>query len=953
MSTQNLVPRGDGSGSLGTSAKKWGNAYFNSMSVSFSTLSGSFSGSYSGDGSSLTGIVATVVEPISVDFNTASANPEYREGRLFYDNTEKALSYYNNESDVTLNIGQEEYLLARNDTGETILNGTPVRISGAQGQNPKIIKAQSTIHVDVEAELNEIIGLATHDIEHSTDGFVTTAGIVRMDTTDYTLGDILYVSSSEGELTATRPDPPYDIIKVGTVTYINANNGKVLVSPREPIHFHDISGLTNTENKPDKARIHFESGSDQWSISTEIQLSNGVHLVSGSSSTRYTSLSGALSNSTNGDTVLVTPGTYYESDLYVPNGVRVLGSTGYGGDVTILSTTSSNYTMRLGNGSILSYVQLIGANNSNPIVQMDSDKNISGAPLIQTARILGGGNSSQIGVYVSGSGFNSIINSSFANGTGMMGDAIKFEGDSDSELFIRDVLFAGSGSRCINMSGDTIGLGDGKININSAKALGVQADYKYGFGLHNSGSIEAVGVSFNENVTSSMHFASGSDGITVRMNSAQLRGTTYDIEVDSVLTGVGTEFNFASLNTRQERFQDNSGGTWLAGASFVGNWVDEGTSDDPSVAVLGEFHVGLPGRGAESSFGEGESSTLNMKIFHSGSTGWVDHTENAKTIENASFTAFPDSGSGATLYFGNTTRKFPNMKVVIDTPQTGSNIAGVWEYYSASTWSEFNVHATYADYPYTDTGKGVFNVPNDEQLRFEDIFSAQSTKGWVTGSVNGTNAYWVRYRLTSALSSSAVFDRVKIGTNRTEINTDGVVEFFGTAIQSRKIPWHQKLTYTLNGSTPSDSTINYSANVSLDYADNTFTSNARDGAGGIIAIPTGLDTSRKITLELYWIASANGSPSNIEMELDVVQVKLGDTIDGSLTEQSFSEIIEIGTSDSGVLRKTSFDIDVSDLIEGEFIALSYFRDATAGNTDDTFNGSISILKTDVIGYFWR
>ena len=432
-----------------------------------------------------------------------------------------------------------------------------------------------------------------------------------------------------------------------------------------------------------------------------------------------------------------------------------------------------------------------------------------------------------------------------------------------------------------------------------------------------------------------------------------MKGVVNDVVARSGITGEGTRFNFSSIEIREERFVDNTGGVWLSNAKLNGTWLDEGIFNDFGTGVLGEFHVGIAGKGAESAFGEGDSTTLNMYVFHSGSTGWTDHTTNAKTKENTPFTAFPDSGSGAILYIGNSGRQFPNVKIDMVTAQTGSNIAGVWEYSSGSSWVEFNVHSTFADFPYTDSGKGVFNTTNNEQLRFEDIFSSISTATWTTASVNSQNGYWTRYRLNTDLSSSAVLDRIKIGTNRTEINKDGVVEYFGTAEPKRTLQWHQKLNYALNGSTPTDVNIAFSPNITLDYVDNGFTGNARDGSGGIVNIPEGLDTSRPVTLDIYWKAGTNGSPSNVELELDVVPIALGDTVNGSLAETSYSQIETVGTSDANVLKKTSFEIDVSTLKEGEFFALSYFRNAQAGNTDDNFTGTVQIIKVDMVGYFWR
>jgi hypothetical protein len=184
-----------------------------------------------------------------IDFNTGNIigtnAPAWKEGRLFYDSGSGALAMYNWEQDVTLNIGQEQWLRARNQTGVTITNGSVVKLVGAIGDRPTIALAQSTDQTNTFSIDNEVIGMATHDIEHGTDGFVTTFGIVNgLNTSAYSAGDILWVSQSAGKFTSTAPSAPYDKTFVGIVTRANPSNGSVFVTPLTPIHFHDISSVS-------------------------------------------------------------------------------------------------------------------------------------------------------------------------------------------------------------------------------------------------------------------------------------------------------------------------------------------------------------------------------------------------------------------------------------------------------------------------------------------------------------------------------------------------------------------------------------------------------------------------------------------------------------------------------------------------------------------------------------
>lgn len=250
MSLPNLVPRGDGTGSLGRPLKRWSTVYAISASFNDATITGSFYGTFDGDGSRLSGIVASVVQPVFLDFNTSSVAPPYREGRVYWDNEQNTLTLMNNQPDVRLQIGEELYTRVINKSGNIILNGTPVKISGSFNQRAAIYPAQSEYQsFDViGASANErFLGVATHDIADNAEGFVTTFGIVgSVDTSMYSQGAVLYVSQSAGNLTSQLPDVGYDVLTVGYVLVSNAVDGKILVSPSYATRFQDILRVSSS-----------------------------------------------------------------------------------------------------------------------------------------------------------------------------------------------------------------------------------------------------------------------------------------------------------------------------------------------------------------------------------------------------------------------------------------------------------------------------------------------------------------------------------------------------------------------------------------------------------------------------------------------------------------------------------------------------------------------------------
>ena len=160
-----------------------------------------------------------------VQFNTAPVSPVYTAGRVYWEEGENTLAVDTGVDDVSIQVGQENIIRARNSTGSTITDGSVVRISGSTGNRPNIVLAQA----DSAANAAGTIGIVTHDIENNTDGFVTTSGLVRgVDTSAFSEGDIVYLSSTvAGGLTGVEPTIN---IQLGFVTVSNVSTGVILVS---------------------------------------------------------------------------------------------------------------------------------------------------------------------------------------------------------------------------------------------------------------------------------------------------------------------------------------------------------------------------------------------------------------------------------------------------------------------------------------------------------------------------------------------------------------------------------------------------------------------------------------------------------------------------------------------------------------------------------------------------
>ena len=183
-----------------------------------------------GSGSVVLSTGPSLTAPTQVTYEnwTPISTPTYSEGRIWYDSTQKSLTYNSDISGNSLHIGQETQLKVRNGTGSTIAKGAPVYITststGVSFPNVALAKADTLI-------TGNCIGLANEAIASGADGYVVINGILNgVNTGTFTVGDILYVSPySAGQLMNTFPPTGYPV-RIGVVSYVNSSSGSIYIN---------------------------------------------------------------------------------------------------------------------------------------------------------------------------------------------------------------------------------------------------------------------------------------------------------------------------------------------------------------------------------------------------------------------------------------------------------------------------------------------------------------------------------------------------------------------------------------------------------------------------------------------------------------------------------------------------------------------------------------------------
>jgi hypothetical protein len=422
--------------------------------------------------------------------------------------------------------------------------------------------------------------------------------------------------------------------------------------------------------------------------------------------------------------------------------------------------------------------------------------------------------------------------------------------------------------------------------------------------------------------------------------------TRFDLNILSATATVGG-YGQASLSQM----------SFVPGALITAAIVDPEEGDE-GVNILGELHVGIPELGSEAVFGEGDSYTRGMLVYTYNPAGavWTDVSTAARSASGSTFT-FPavlvdnaiyvasslSDGVDVLQHFG------IKLDCTIAAVLGGGTI--VTEYWTGAAWVAIEQMSTLSSSPYTQYADDLFTRAQSEQLRYPQAFLSAWTKN--DPMTLGTNYYWIRFRISVGITTAPTFQQWKLHTNRFESNADGTTEYFGAARYPRDLQVHLALSRAVVGSAPGNANVAFSATTTLSLIRNQFNNNSIDAFGGVIVMPTGIDTSIPITFEVLWYADT-ANAGDIEFELFDAQLEVGDLWDGSVAETSTAQIETVGAGTRWVSRQTSFNVDISDLIPGELIVFKLQRDATVGNDPpDTLSGNIVIGSIRALGYFWR
>ncbi len=243
-----------------------------------------------------------------IDFSQSNFTSQI--ARLRWDNDFNTLSFGLTGGNVNLEVGEKLVTPAFNGEVDNLVKGEVVYISGAQGDKIKVKRASNLS----DSTSAKTFGVVAETIASSQIGYVVTQGVVTgLNLSSYDTGDIVWLGSTAGTFTVTKPQAPNHLVFVGVVLRNNNGNGLLFVKPQngyELGEIHDvlITGATNSQI------LVYQSSNDTWQNRNIASMS----IATGSGVSNYVT-------KWNGTTNLSSTSSIWDDGVNV--GIGVTGST--------------------------------------------------------------------------------------------------------------------------------------------------------------------------------------------------------------------------------------------------------------------------------------------------------------------------------------------------------------------------------------------------------------------------------------------------------------------------------------------------------------------------------------------------------------------------------------------------------------------------------------------------
>jgi len=343
-------------------------------------------------------------------------------------------------------------------------------------------------------------------------------------------------------------------------------------------------------------------------------------------------------------------------------------------------------------------------------------------------------------------------------------------------------------------------------------------------------------------------------------------------------------------------------------------------------------------------------------------------------VESNSAPAFPSTPSNNdALYIGSQGTlplKFLGIKIFLSKPitLTSGTLSNtiINEYWNGSAWVTLPLMSTHSDTPYDSFANDTYGyddatVGNPDPVAFQYRYG--DIPDWATTTVDGTSGYWVRTRIVTAanIDQIPIIEQIKLHSNRTEINKDGYLEFFGAARPTRKINITSAMIYepgNIGFTNPANQRLVPATDMTALILNGQMNDGQNTSQVFILEMDNAIDTSEIIQFKVVFAPEVDIATGDLQIRVDYAFTKDGDTI-GVPGGTPTATLRSTGNETVTVNSTATSTPQISHIFDLDITALNPLRDTlwlqfvrNGGSGSDTFGGQIYVFSTTLIYKVW-
>ena len=202
------------------------------------------------------------------------------------------------------------------------------------------------------------------------------------------------------------------------------------------------------------------------------------------------------------------------------------------------------------------------------------------------------------------------------------------------------------------------------------------------------------------------------------------------------------------------------------------------SANTPGNHIIGNQLIGKKNGTTSSTFGEGSITLTGMHVwkFDSGA-GFTDITSVIIPLADTPVTVFDTLVATNAFYIGYDS-KFSGFSTDVTLAFVKpTSLDVIWEVFDGVSFVPFVTMVTHKIEPYETYNLELATVVQSQNVRFDSLLLTGTN--WQQTTVNGVNKFWVRYIIANTITTSGIIKNVQLLGDQMKINANGFVEHFG------------------------------------------------------------------------------------------------------------------------------------------------------------------------------